>query len=323
MAKIIYQKLDIPIESRISPFAEECQEMCELLFDKYNIFDEEMTRRFHEQKLTYFATLAYHYASKEVIQIISNYIAWAFVFDDYIETHHDEREETCERVLQIAYGNLTPKEGEMRPLEALFSEIWDSIKKLSPHKWQKRFIGRIRTWFFFAQALMKHKVNDTIPSKAEYLSYRWFDAANDMVINLIEFAMQKFFPQSFHSEMVIQHLVHAAGDAIVSINEIFSYEKEIRAKHLNLVTMVKNEKKIEVQEAIDRIYVFSRAQFQTYFALRKQFNRFYDMTDEVMRKYLYGMDYVTRGGYDCHFYGNRYFKNMPFKIDSPIVYKFE
>ncbi|RWR99221.1 hypothetical protein B4U79_18819, partial [Dinothrombium tinctorium] len=141
MAKIIYQELDIPIEPKISPFAEECQEICDLLFYKYNIFDEEMTSHFHEEKLTYYSTRAYHYASKEVLQIVTNINTWAFIFDDYIEKHHDEREEACERVLKIAYGNLSPKEGEMmRPFEALFSEILDSIKQRSPHEWQKRFI---------------------------------------------------------------------------------------------------------------------------------------------------------------------------------------
>ncbi|RWS11047.1 hypothetical protein B4U79_18055 [Dinothrombium tinctorium] len=150
MAKIIYKKLDIPIEPKISPLAEEGQEICEF---------------------------------------------WAFVFDDYIETHHDEREETCECVLQIGYGNLSPKEGEMmRPLEVIFSELWNSIKQRSSHEWQKRFIDSIRNWFVFTQALMKHKVNDKIPTIAEFISYRWFEAANDMTINLIEFAVQKFLP---------------------------------------------------------------------------------------------------------------------------------
>ncbi|RWS01140.1 hypothetical protein B4U79_18597 [Dinothrombium tinctorium] len=113
MAKIIYQELDIPIEPKISPLAKECQEMCELLLDKYNIFDEGMRRHFHERKLIFYSTRAYHYASKEVLQIITNINTWAFIFDDYIETHHNEREETCEHVLQIGYGNLSPKEGEM------------------------------------------------------------------------------------------------------------------------------------------------------------------------------------------------------------------
>ncbi|RWR99455.1 hypothetical protein B4U79_18780, partial [Dinothrombium tinctorium] len=100
-----------------------------------------MTSHFHEEKLTYYSTRAYHYASKEVLQIVTNINTWAFIFDDYIEKHHDEREEACERVLKIAYGNLSPKEGEMmRPFEALFSEILDSIKQRSPHEWQKRFI---------------------------------------------------------------------------------------------------------------------------------------------------------------------------------------
>ncbi|RWS05019.1 terpene synthase-like protein [Dinothrombium tinctorium] len=324
MTKIIYQELDIPIEPKISSFAEEIQENCELLFYKYNIFDEAKKRDFHEQNLTTFSTRVYNYASKEVLQIISNFLTWTFIFDDYIETYHDDREETCERVFQILYGNLSSKEGDLlRPLEALFSEIWDSIKQRSPHDWQKRFIDSIRNWFVFTNILMKHKMNGTIPTVTEFISYRWFDAASDMTINLIEFGVQKFLPQSFLFEMVIQHLVHAVGNAFFSTNEIFSYEKDAREKHLNLVASIKNEMKIEVQEAIDRAYDFARAQIQSYFLLRNQLHHFYDMNDEVIKNFIYGMDQMIRGTYDYHFDGSRYFKNLPFETNSLNAHKIE
>ncbi|RWS04340.1 terpene synthase-like protein [Dinothrombium tinctorium] len=321
MTKIVYQELDIPVESKISSFAEEIQENCELLFYKYNIFDETKKSEFHEQKITTFPTRVYNYASKEILQIVSNFLAWTFVFDDYIETHHYDRDETCERVLQIGYGNLSLKEGEaLRSLEALFSEIWNSIKKQSPNEWQKRFIDSIRNWFVFTNILMKHKMNGTIPTMAEFISYRWFDAASDMAINLIEFAMEKFLPQSFHNEMVIQHLVHANGNVIGAINDIFSYEKDIRAdNNLNFVEVMKNEMKIEVQEAIDRRYDFTRAQIQSYFLLRKQLNRIFDPNDEVIKKYVDGMDSLMRGHYDFYFDGNRYFEICPFKSDSRML----
>ncbi|RWS05662.1 pentalenene synthase-like protein [Dinothrombium tinctorium] len=325
MAKIIYQELDIPIESKLNSFADEIQENCELLFDKYNIFDEAKKNDFHEQKLTFYASRGFHYASKEVLQILANYFTWGFIFDDYMETHHNEREETCQRVLQIGNGNLCLKEGELlRPLEELFSEIWDSIKQRSPNEWQKRFIDALRNWFVFVHILMNHKVNDTNPTLAEYISYRWFDFGSDMIILMIEFAMQKFLPQSYHKEMVMQHIVHALGNVIASINDIFSYEKETRAgNHLNLVAVIKNEMKIEVQEAMDRAYDFNRVQIQSYFSLRKQLNRIFDPNDEVIKKYVNGMDTLMRGNYDFYFDGNRYFENCPFKSDSTNADKFE
>ncbi|RWS13146.1 terpene synthase-like protein [Dinothrombium tinctorium] len=324
MARIIYQELDIPVEPKISSFAEEIQEKCELLFCKYNIFDEAKKDDFHEQNLTSFSTRVYNYASKEILQITSNFLTWAFIFDDHLETHHDDREETCERVLQIGYGNLSPKEGEvLQPLEALFSEIWDSIKKQSTNEWQKRFIDSIRNWFVFTNILMQHKMNATILTVAEFISYRWFDAASDMAINLIEFAMQKFLPQSFYFEIVMQHLVHAVGSVFFSINEIFSYEKDTRENHLNLAAAIKNEMKVEVQEAINKAYDFARAQIQSYFLLRNQLHHFYDVNDEVLKKFINGLDHVVRGTYDYHFDGSRYFKNLPFKTNSLIAYKTE
>ncbi|RWS01392.1 hypothetical protein B4U79_18450 [Dinothrombium tinctorium] len=306
MARIIYQEFDIPIEPKKVRSPKKFKKIVNCCFINTIFLMKQKKDDFHEQNLTSFSTRVYYYALKEILQITSNFITWAFIFDDYIGMHHDNREETCERVLQIGYGNLSPRKEEvLRPLEALFSEILESIKKQSTNKWQKRFIDSIRNWFVFTNILMQHKMNDTIPTVTEFICYRWFDAASDM-----------FLPQSFHFEIVMQHLVHAVGSVIFSINDIFSYEKETRENHLNLVAAIKNEMKVQVQEAIDKTYDFARAQIQRYFLLRNQLHHFYDMNDEVIKKFINGFDHVVRGIYDYHFKESRYFKNLPLKTNS-------
>ncbi|RWS08250.1 terpene synthase-like protein [Dinothrombium tinctorium] len=301
MPKYVYQEIELPFESKTRTFCGDFQNETRKLFLKFDALNGEQLEKFDSEKLTYTADKIFHYAKREVFQVLCDYLAWAFVFDDYLETLDEEAaEEAIETAMKIGNGELVLNGNvEFYPLYAVFSDIWSRMAQVSPLEWQQRFMKSIYKWLAFAKIFGFHNRAGETQSVAQFSAFRWFDIGTDFMLDLIEFSSQKFLPASVREDSVLKYLQHTLGNIIYTTNDIFSFEKELNLGLLsNSVIVYAKEYEIPEQEALDKAFNFLRGQIKSYVALQKQMHQFIDCDNDVVQSYIHGMNYIIRGNYD-------------------------
>ncbi|RWS03930.1 metalloproteinase precursor-like protein [Dinothrombium tinctorium] len=265
MPRYVYQEIDIPYESKKRPFDGDFQNETRKLFLKHNALTEREKEKFDKEKLTYTADKIYHYARPEVFQTLCDYLVWAFIYDDYLETLGEaEAEEAIERIMKIGRGELVSNGKQLHPLEAVFIDIWASMTKLSPVEWQQRFLKSIYKWLAFAKIFATYNRAGETQSVAQFTGFRWFDIGTDFMLDLIEFASQKFLSSSVREDSVLRYLQHTLGNIIYTTNDIYSFEKELKlGLRSNSIIVYADEYDIPEQEALDKAFVFLRGQLKS------------------------------------------------------------
>lgn len=152
-------------------------------------------------------------------------------------------------------GHQALQEAESTPLQRRLNEIVQRCKECDA---QTNTDGGLDFISAMLQWVMHGQPKSTFKTPREYLDYRWMDAANGWLIATCKFSIAS--PISLQDPL-IQRITRLVGDHISIVNDLGSFEKELRAYQsrttvvlINLVQVVRDSCGLSINDAKSAAY---------------------------------------------------------------------
>ncbi|MCJ1269585.1 hypothetical protein MMC22_009477 [Lobaria immixta] len=186
--------------------------------------------------------------------------------------------------------------------------MWTRFRASSSPILQQRFND---IFIEYATAAVKQtgiRERRTCPSVEEYIALRRCTGAVEVCFLLVEYMLEIEVPDIAWRHPIIQSLREAANDIVLWGNDISSFNREQAAgDHQNLVAIVSITKDIPVQVALEYVFLMFQWAIDRWFELRSQIPKFDAETDEIVSKYVRGLERVASGLTMWIFETERYF----------------
>jgi hypothetical protein len=179
---------------------------------------------------------------------ICRFSLWAFINDDIHEyDSHDSIQRIREHVIGVLEGRNTFTDSDYMTsqLNALRNELVD----LTSMKWLKRFINSIDSYYIGMQAEIPFRSKMQYPSLPVYLSIRELAACVYPLVTLIELETGTVLPEHIAVHPVIREIARLTCRIMAICNDLYSAPIEDGRDVLNLVLVIRNEQKCNIEEA--------------------------------------------------------------------------
>lgn len=264
-------------------------------------------------KLHILAARAYPHASFEDMKIITNFIFWNFVIDDQFEDAGISKQLEILEPLRARLVEIMKKDAELTNIDTPTVRAWkDIMQKLHHHpsatsECVLRFTKNMEDYF---QAVCWEALNNsqgTTLNVATFIKIRSFTVAVYPCISLILIANQITFPPEVVKHPIMKRLELATINIIAWANDIFSFDKETKAgSNLNLVTVLKQEYQISLQEAFDHAAKLHNTEVRLFIELSAHLPSFGSEIDANIDSYLLGLRFWIRANLDWSVETGRY-----------------
>jgi (+)-eremophilene synthase len=213
----------------------------------------------HEQKLlaTNFAAFAawlFPDSSRDVLQIVSDYVAAIFALDDLydegeLSRHPDEMQKSMRQLLS---GLLRCPEGKSEePIVAVFLDVFSRIKDLSSITLANRWLYHIQLYLEANYWEASNRASGRIPREEEYKFMRRYAGAVYPVFDFIELTTREPLELCVYNDPHFVAVWEAACDVLCWSNDYFSLTKECEASDFhNIITVLQHHRGIGLPDAI-------------------------------------------------------------------------
>ncbi len=277
------------------------------------VTDESVYRSLLTVKFDVLAAHAYPYASLEDLEIFINFTFWVFVVDDEFEKAGLSKQL---EILESSHARLVEimkKEAELTDIDTpAVRALADIIQKLChlPYvtsEWVLRFTKNIEDYFQGTRWEARNNSQGITPDIATFMKIRTFASAIYCFLDLILIMNRIALPPEVIQHPIVKRLELATNNIVAWSNDIFSCEKETKAGiNLNLVTVLRQEYQISLQEAFDRAAELHNAEVQLFIDLSAQLPSFGTEIDANLERYLLGLRSWIRGTLDWSVKTGRY-----------------
>ncbi|RWS22136.1 Terpene synthase metal-binding domain protein-like protein [Leptotrombidium deliense] len=271
-------------------------------------------KTYKKENFTRLTCMVYHGGDYERVLLINKWIVHFFEIDDYIEKMSEKRS---------FFGSLVYRGGEnsdlislmdssskyeQTPLLTSFADLWNQFKAVSNKIWQQRFAENY-IWYLKSLSWERNVTETQMPSLAEFVEMRQYTSGIDFCLNFAEIAYKMFIPDSILTSVVLQRFGFLCSIIVGLVNDVYSYEKEQRAKQLhNVVAILKHEYNIDDQEAIEKAVVLINDEIEKILITLRLMPNFEGEMNESVKKYIEGgLSWIT-GNHDWGFASDRYTK---------------
>ncbi len=315
MGTIQIPELYCPFPSAINPHVEAVQRRLNHWMQTRHYFRTEAAlERFKRGKFAWTAGRAHPDASFESVLLVATYMSWLFMLDDLCDEASLGRDP---QRLKAQHDELIDRMRHPRPLRGHESavvvglaEIWEQMLMLAAPGWAERFI---RTFEDYAQGCLweaENRVNNRIPSLAQYLERRRQTSALYIFFDLIELVEGVTLPAKVRE--AIHPLKVRANDGVAWFNDMISLEKEVRAGDMhNLIVILQHEHRLSTQGAVDMAARLFSARMREYVALERRLLSSESAIGKPLHRYLRGLRCWVRGNMDWSYETGRYGQALP------------
>jgi hypothetical protein len=213
-----------------------------------------------------FAAHSYPFAPTEVVRLVSDYVAWLFLFDDI---HGEGADEMTQRNTLRSYeatlrtGTLA---GEHTPFHDALLSITNRARALGADQgWVDRFAAGVAAYLEGCVREVPLRRVGAPPSLAEYRELRLLTVGGYALFDFIELATGKFLhhaPEMHDSSSAVASIARTrdtASHLFGWINDLHSFHKESQnGDPLNLVTVLRGQYGLsEVEAFASAVEVFN------------------------------------------------------------------
>jgi hypothetical protein len=253
---------------------------------------------------------AYPTADPVALQLIADWNTWTFLLDDYFDEHvigrdPDAVEHLHQQVLSILAGT-TPVAGDSMRIRALH-DLASRLRLLANGEWMTRFIAAVRETLAASLWEARNRRIRAVPTADDYCYWRLFTSGVFCYFALIEIAEQMTLPAFVWDHPVIQQLARSANAVICWSNDIFSFAKEVAHGDVhNLVYIVQHERQCALDDAIAYVAQRHDDEVRAFQQLRAALPYFGDFVDEIVQRYVRGLEAWMRANMDWSVATQRY-----------------
>jgi hypothetical protein len=179
------------------------------------------------------AALTYPGAPREAQQLISDFLGWVFLQDDYFDEEDGARdvarlEQILRAFIAVLEGLDTPEDAPARVVS--LAELRHRLQTLGGAWWFDRFASSMRRyWIDGVLAQAKLRAQGVTPDVMSYIDMRIEAVCVLPCLDLIEPAYGFTLTPDVVDDALLHEMRRAATFVVAVANDIFSYEKELRA----------------------------------------------------------------------------------------------
>jgi 5-epi-alpha-selinene synthase len=256
------------------------------------------------------AARAHPHASREALELISNWYAWMFFRDDQCDEsaigRYPERLTTINtRFLEILGG--APKTDLDGPLAHALHDLRERIERQVTPTWLRRFTRTVKEYFASTVWEATNRARNFTPDVATYIRMRPLTGGLAIDTEFIEIVEQTHLPPEVRSHPVVRALTTASNNVVCWANDLISLEKEVKCGDVhNLVLVLRHAYQLTLQQAIDHAAQMYNREIAAFLELETQLPSFGTAVDANLRRYLSVLCARMRGNLDWSYATTRY-----------------
>jgi len=256
---------------------------------------------------------AYPYISFEDLKIITNFVFWHFFIDDQFEKPGISKQLEILELLKARLVEIMKKDAELTEIDPpTVRALGDFMQKLYHHPYATselvlRFTKDMEDYFQATYWEALNNLQGITLDVATFMKIRSFTVAVYPYLDLMLITDQIALPPEVVKHPIVKRLELATVNIMAWSNDIFSFEKEIKAgNNLNLVTVVQKEYQISLQEAFDHAAELHNTEVQLFIDLSAQLPSFGTEIDANLERYLLSLRFWIRANLDWSTETGRY-----------------
>ena len=222
-----------------------------------------LENKLRDSKFELLASLAYPYASKEVLYLAHLWNTWLFFVDDFFDRDPKYGKDVkwaktfVEKLLNHLNNNIDNTDITSTMMK-FTSFVGETLKKMMSVNQFNDFILSVKDYLNGSLQSVQMWAKKSTPSIKEYLKYRLSDSGMLTVVRLIGLAnkekIRNDYESTFYNKPKIKELIKLASLHVSIVNDILSYEKEKQSKHVsNLVHIIFCSNKFTEKECVNYI----------------------------------------------------------------------
>ncbi|WNE41973.1 MAG: hypothetical protein AD073_000308 [Mycoplasmataceae bacterium] len=268
---------------RKSNFYSEVKERIKECSEKYKLLGLDNPKAFIKLEKSDFAafiTYIWPFAnSSETSFLLTDFIIWTFVYDDWFEKNSLESFKEINRQIFNVMDNKDFSNRD-NPYVALFHEFFQAFQKEASIDCERRFINSMKKCLLAAEEEMLAKQKGSFNNIDHYIKIRRFAGAVIPSFNLLELTRDIDSSLISISEEKLNQLLEIASDQVCYFNDFFSYEREkVSGDIANLVINYEIHNNYSNKKALE--FSFNLIELRT-----NQFGEIYQTIDPIKEKDL-------------------------------------
>lgn len=314
MNNIKFPVLYCPFPSVIN---QHCETVCQHTLNwarSFNLVtDESVYQSLLKAKFDILTARTYPNASLEYLKIFNDFMVWSFLIDDLFEKAGIKKQPEILESWHAQLVEIMKNEVKLTDINMPAVQAWGNIMQKLHHlpyatsEWVLYFTKNMKDTF---QGIRWEALNNSqrmIPDVTTFMKIRTFTSGMYPFIDLILIMDRIPLPLEIIEHPIVKRLALATNNIVSWSNDIFSFEKETRAgNNCNLVTVLRQEYQISLQEAFDRTAELHNAEVQLFINLSAQLPSFGTEIDTNLEHYLLGLRSWIRGNLDWSIETGRY-----------------
>lgn len=274
--------------------------------DSFGILSGRQQRFFSTSAFELLAAYAYPYADREGYRTSCDYMNVTFILDDY----SDDEGRKGARVMADSFMNALkdPDWDDGTPFAKLAREFRERLSIASPAA-RQRFIDTFDQYLDATVHEAENRETGTILGLRDFMELRRGNSGVEVAFALIECILSIDLKPEVFDHPILSDLRRLAGNMLFAANDIYSYNKEQVGGHAanNLITVIEEERGVELQGAFDVAGKFFEDYVQEFLRRKEMLPSWGPKVDEAVARYVAGLECWVSGGIEWSLSGPRYF----------------
>ncbi|KOY55245.1 terpene synthase family protein [Streptomyces sp. XY332] len=274
----------------------------------------ERLRRYRLELCSYYAPTV---DSGPALQLLTDWITWAVVFEDQIdEATAGLRPDLLAPVLDEFRAILRHDPGmpaPSNPAVAALTDLWQRTAPDSGPQWRQRFYDHISDQFRAELRASIHRATQTPMDIATCIELRektgWVTFTHDLQHHI----HRVWVPDTVYCSTPYQTLLWSAADVLMWTNDLFSYTRESAFGELNnLAIVLQTQQGLAPQQAVDHVHTMIDDRIEDFLKAGRELPdlvRTLHLPPDAALAAEHGITHLrtlVRGSYDWHLSCERY-----------------
>ncbi|MCJ1468394.1 hypothetical protein MMC07_007022 [Pseudocyphellaria aurata] len=295
------------METSVHPDAVEVSQACNEWFGSYNLMSQPQWDEMLKMEYGLATARGFPNGDKERLRLATDWFTLLFNYDDLLDdstsdlTHNESgASEASKIMLSVLLDTDNFQPTSRLPVAAAFHRYsWTRFQASSSPSSQKRFIDSVIGYAMAAAKQTGIRESRMCPSLEEFIALRRETGAVKTCYPFVQHMLEIDVPDKAWHHPIIESLHEV---------DISSFNREQAAgDHQNLVAIVSVTKDIPVQIAMEYVFLMYQWAVNQWFQLLTQIPKFDPETDEIVSKYIRGLEHLVSGLTHWTFDTERYF----------------
>lgn len=297
-----------PWKRVLNPHYERVKPATEAWVRSFQFLNARSQRSFERCNFALLGGLAYPSIDRDRLRVACDLMALFYIFDYFTDKVDGKGALVYAEVAVDALRNPRAKRPHGEPkLGEITRQFWLHAMRNSCRSAQKRFITTFTKYAYAVIDEASDRAKGNIRRITDYLRLTRLTAGPYPCFFPLE--MDLNIPDKVMAHPSIERLQSLAAESLVLGNDLYSYNIEQAAGHggHNIITVVMNEKKVDLHRALDWVAEYHGQVLSDFQAQRRVLPSWGPITDRKVKKYVERLAQFIRG-IDCWaFETERYF----------------